>query len=151
MLIIGVYAHENIGHYKIVHSDLCSCTHGHSKSCSKPSGSCKSIMESLSVLRRVLTRISKRDAAIFCTSWQLSASPYLGYCQACNIQGHTVKWCPVFCLMTTLTQAPWPPRAHYAATNTTIVGFLIVGHRTMLSPTCVISPFILYMTAPMTL
>ena len=55
--------------------------------------------------------------------------PYLGYCQICKIQGHTVKRCPSFQLVlvntsnnsshasTTHSATPWQLRAHYASNN----------------------------------
>ena len=69
--------------------------------------------------------------------------PYLGHCQACGIQGHTAKRCPMFQLVTNQqsptpcpqgtqgyrSSTPWQPRANHVVldNNTTSIWLLDSG------------------------
>lgn len=73
------------------------------------------------------TSSSPNSATTFSPHDQRQSKPYLGRCQACGIQGHTAKRCPMFRLVTNqqfqsprpqgsqryCPSTPWQPRANH--------------------------------------
>ncbi|KAH7517801.1 hypothetical protein FEM48_Zijuj09G0102800 [Ziziphus jujuba var. spinosa] len=72
---------------------------------------------------------------------QHQSKPYPGRCQACGIQGHTTKRCPMFRLVTTQqiptshpqgspgfrSSTPWQPHANHATLNNNITPTWLLG------------------------